>query len=583
MADDVQQLLIRMRLLGAAQTRNDLAATGVAVKGFGDAAQVTGDKTAFASEKAFLFGESMYSLRRWAFYGLTAIGATGAGILKMGYDFDEAKTRGVNALTSLVGGTRQAQIEVSKLVDLTHTSGLALGDLVTGTQNMLNFGFSVQQANLYMAAFANYAGLRGLGAGGVQSLSTIFDKIQGQGFMNTREFNALTELGIPGDRLMREALHLSPSEVFALTHNQLQVSASSALPAIASWLTRYSASQPHSLGQEWGILHGYLSQFAGTIGAPVFAQVDHFAATLTGKGGLLSRIAAAGKTGGMNGMLSALDPSGTLLNGWRVLTGVVTDAGRVLGVLWQVVKALSPVLGAVAAVLMVFAHHGTLLKAVVYGLTGAYILNRAAVIGVMLWTTLSRIALTAYYVTLGVAITVMRGATAAWWLFNAAISANPLVAFALAVVAVGAGIYLLYTRVTWFRDNLIVIAPVMAAALTLAFGPIGLAVTGLLLIIRYWKEIQGFFDGPQATVASLTKAGAQEKLVGTFGVTKAAELDAHAKLTVAQVRAGGGNQALVDAFKAALKEISLHGTLHADGGKIGDVAFKAKHKTEARR
>ena len=114
MADETDTLILRVKMLGGPAVAGELEATGVAVKGFGAAAQETGDKEAFAAEKSFLFGESLYSVRRYAFYALTALGAAGGAIVKMGFDFDEARTHGVDALSSLVGGTAQARTEISK-------------------------------------------------------------------------------------------------------------------------------------------------------------------------------------------------------------------------------------------------------------------------------------------------------------------------------------------------------------------------------------------------------------------------------------------------------------------------------------
>lgn len=78
------------------------------------------------------------------------------------------------------------------------------------------------------------------------------------------------------------------------------------------------------------------------------------------------------------------------------------------------------------------------------------------------------------------------------------------------VILIAAALALAYWKIKWFRDkvnqvwkDLIVWAPLIAGALTLAFGPIGAAVTGILLIIRYWGQIKDFFGGrggPNANV-----------------------------------------------------------------------------------
>ncbi len=103
-----------------------------------------------------------------------------------------------------------------------------------------------------------------------------------------------------------------------------------------------------------------------------------------------------------------------------------------------------------------------------------------------------------------------QAATAAQWLFNAAMDANPIMLVVLAVAALVAGIILAYEKVTWFRDAVNDMGkaavdafnwlkdtavdvfnwirdnwPLLLAILT---GPFGLAV---LEIVKHWNDIKG--------------------------------------------------------------------------------------------
>lgn len=84
-----------------------------------------------------------------------------------------------------------------------------------------------------------------------------------------------------------------------------------------------------------------------------------------------------------------------------------------------------------------------------------------------------------------------RMATIGQWLLNAAMMAFPLFLIIGAFVAVGAGLYLLYTKVAWFRNAVNAVWswikanwPLLLAILT---GPIGLAVR---YIVQHWSQIK---------------------------------------------------------------------------------------------
>lgn len=96
-------------------------------------------------------------------------------------------------------------------------------------------------------------------------------------------------------------------------------------------------------------------------------------------------------------------------------------------------------------------------------------------------------------------VAALAGATAGVWAFTVALLANPITWLVLAVVALTAGLVILYFKWKWFHNevnglwkDLISWSPLVAVALGAAFGPIGLAVTGLALIVRYWGQIKKF-------------------------------------------------------------------------------------------
>lgn len=80
-----------------------------------------------------------------------------------------------------------------------------------------------------------------------------------------------------------------------------------------------------------------------------------------------------------------------------------------------------------------------------------------------------------------------------------AMLANPVGLIIAAVVLLVGGLVILYFKWKWFHNLvndtwhfIMQNAPYVAAALTLAFGPLGAILASMILIIKYWREIKNF-------------------------------------------------------------------------------------------
>jgi len=92
--------------------------------------------------------------------------------------------------------------------------------------------------------------------------------------------------------------------------------------------------------------------------------------------------------------------------------------------------------------------------------------------------------------------------TAAMWLFNAAMAANPITLVVIAIAALVAGILILWNNVDWFREGILAMWDAIKAAfnwvadnwptiLAIITGPVGIAV---LLITKNWDTIKDTFN-----------------------------------------------------------------------------------------
>jgi hypothetical protein len=108
----------------------------------------------------------------------------------------------------------------------------------------------------------------------------------------------------------------------------------------------------------------------------------------------------------------------------------------------------------------------------------------------------------------------LKAYTAAQWLANAAMSANPIVLIVAGLVLLAAGFVLAYEKVDWFHkgvdDTFSWIKDHWPLLLAILTGPIGLAVYA---IVKYGDEIVGFFKALPGRIVDALKA-APEALKG---------------------------------------------------------------------
>ena len=187
---------------------------------------------------------------------------------------------------------------------------------------------------------------------------------------------------------------------------------------------------------------------------------------------------AAFTTGGTTGMIAELDgilgtgtkvadTFGVMQGVWDDLSAVLT--GVVLPAILDVTGAIDPgwltPLGAARAILGLVADNAGLFRVVLTGLIAAMILYKGIVIAAnvvgairnaQLWLAFVRTgSLTGATVAQAIAIrtvsAVTKAYTAVQWLLNAAMTANPIGLVIIALVALGAAFYLLWTKSETFR------------------------------------------------------------------------------------------------------------------------------------
>lgn len=439
MASNDSLLEVRLRLQGARQFITEAVGAAKSVSTFGVASEEAAAKSRLASIEARALQQTMYSLRRYAFYGTTAVLAFGAASLKLGLSFDEAKTSGTTAFTAILGGAGAANREMSALVGLTHQTGIQLETLTGAATTMQSFGFSIRDVNKDLLALGNFAQRAGLGSSGLGSLVQVFDRVRQAGRLTSLDIRTLTGLHVPALSILTRQLHLTALQAAQLRSGKLIIPSQFALPALATGIGQRAGQLGTGIGQQVGIARSYLSSILGGGEQGIFSFATR---------GLeqINKAFAARTRGGS--FLQTIDPSGNLLLGWHLLgaaiSGVISPVyGFIRGVSWLLahIPGLGSVLGFAAR--QTWLVHGAL-----FALSTLYLVTRTRMLAFWAAEKLITVGQTLYLgalYALDVAMALFAGdtaaAAAAMTGLDIAFYANPIGLIVLGVIALGVAMY----------------------------------------------------------------------------------------------------------------------------------------------
>lgn len=266
---------------------------------------------------------------------------------------------------------------------------------------------------------------------------------------------------------------------------------------LTSWLAKTADGWARQLdasakaGRESGKLAGFFDKTRNVL-QRIGSITAHVASGLLGVG------KAGAKSGG--DMLAAIDRAAKRFDAWTHSDQGQNKLTEFFERSKELLKNLIPVLNGVgkATATIGFGPMNTALK-----LAGPYAEQLTyAFLAYKVVATAAGAATTAYTVA-------TKGAQAAQWLLNAAMTANPVGLIIIGIAALGAALVLAYTKVKWFHDAVDAVWgwikdhwPLLAGIL---FGPFGVAASQ---IITHWGAITDFFQALPGKIRDLLKAGA---------------------------------------------------------------------------
>jgi hypothetical protein len=364
----------------------------------GASAREAGRHLDFASTRAFLMRQALFTLRRVIYSASLAFAGLGAAVVAMGFKFNSGMEQSQIAMTQFLGSsTARAQGARVPLQPCRE-------DTVRHREHPYR-SHDVPRVRLQRQGDEPLAGdprrhrvgLPNLGAEGVGRLALVFGQIRASGRLLGNDLRQLASAGIPAIEIIRKQLQLSKAQVQDLMAGNLNIPSGLALEALARGLQeRYrglARLQSQSFQGLTSTAKDYFSQLSGVLTHPLFKRTENFLRTQVNP--LLTQLTNAFKRkpgGDWNAFWLTLDrgvgANGRLYNAWQKMSAAAGDVARIFRE--SVMPAFRSALGVVAVLAPLFrllggtlafaAHHTTLLRVALTPVITYFLLAKAYLI-----------------------------------------------------------------------------------------------------------------------------------------------------------------------------------------------------------
>lgn len=503
-------VLLRIKLQDAAKFIAEAKASGAAIREVGRSGTQTAGVFDRLSNRSFWTQQALFTMRRVVYSLTLAFIALGGAAVAMGFQFNSMVEQQQLAFQRFTGSVQGANKEISFLFNLAAHGPFQFAQVIQASRQLQAFGFTVQDANKVLVALQDAMAGMGLDQAALDRATLALGQIRSTGKLVGQDLRQLEQLGLVSPEDLARRLGLSQAAI--MQPGQQMIPSKMAIDAImAYWQTRFhgaAAQFQKTWVGELSTLHDIGAQTFGTMVLPLQHRLERTTIPL------LTRVAQAGQTGfkrgGMQGFFDALDKTlgqGTDLgrtwsNIARIghgLVNIVETLGVAFFGAWRIVKPglllltpLSYLLLAVGnlfrylrwpltVVIALFLAEKVALVVTTLALRRFFIMETLVWIRTRALSTAQSFALIAMYAWEGAT----KAATAAQWLLNIAMDANPIGLVVLAVAALVVIIVLLVTHLGWVRKHWEL---VLAGGLAL-LGPFGLIAGAILLIVRHFKTL----------------------------------------------------------------------------------------------
>lgn len=185
-------------------------------------------KLASAERKMQAFASTIQSAGTALTTAIT-VPLVGAGLaaLKVAGDLEQNTI----AFETMLGSAQKAQRHLQQLKDFAAKTPFEFSDLVVASKRLQALGFDASKVVPILTSVGNAASALGMGAEGIQRITTALGQMQAKGKVQAEEMRQLAEAGIPAWQILAKTLNTDVAGAMKLVE-QRAVDAGVAVPAI---------------------------------------------------------------------------------------------------------------------------------------------------------------------------------------------------------------------------------------------------------------------------------------------------------------------------------------------------------------
>ena len=295
--------------------------------------------------------------------GFTSIAAAALGALKLLKDgavkafetivnYNSGKQKAELGFTEQFGGNKDAaKLYVQQLEDLSARSGdlFDFPKLKESAQQMMNLGFSANEAKASLEAAGNAAAANGWGNTEVNKLIESLQRMKGEGRVTMDSMNSLVKDGLPAWDMLAEKMGTTPKIAREAVSKGL-VGAESGIDAVVSGINKKWPDAMEKMTKIWDSMWSRIGKntkaVVGTLGAPFFDWMNGITSKFDDMvAGFTSRLQKDGLASAMRGLVPNSEAWQSFVGMWESWSSqagpVLEKVGKVLGKVWGIVTDLS--------------------------------------------------------------------------------------------------------------------------------------------------------------------------------------------------------------------------------------------------
>lgn len=420
-----QRLRILLELVGGPRYQAEMRGAAASTKGLGSAMALTNKEMRATQARSFLFSQSMYTLRRYAFFATFAITGLVAAVLKLGFSYDIAMQNARVSLRGFIPTVEGINAELRQMYLLAAKTPYSFQQIILTTRRFIPLVGSIKEANTVTRTLSDALAGMGLATdASMQRASLAIAHMYNIGRLTGRVLYQLGQDNIPMNIALQKAFHTT-GEVIRQMVAGGAISAQQAMQALTDYVTHTKGYinaatrlANESLSGAWATFKDLMGAAFGETEGGLFAGLTK---RLRDINFALIPMLSGKKALTLDMLVQAMDKALTpkthiLINAFIMLKTVIQDLIFAFKLEFQVIGFL---IGLMNKVIGVFGGSGNstrLLAHLVAVLTFAYITAKT-VLGLL------AIATDIYTARLAVAASVTKGMTAIQWASTGALEA----------------------------------------------------------------------------------------------------------------------------------------------------------------